>query len=59
LSVLSQTHLLRALREQPLWRLLAADKAPAVLEQERIPWQVAVQELKSRLAGDAGDCWRD
>jgi hypothetical protein len=31
LSVLSQTHLLRALREQPLWRLLAADKAPAVL----------------------------
>ena len=31
LSALSQTFALRALREQPLWRLLAADKAPAVL----------------------------
>lgn len=31
LSALSQTFTLRALREQPLWRLLAADKAPAVL----------------------------
>jgi hypothetical protein len=29
------------------------------LEQERIPWQVAVQELQSRLAGDAGDFKRD
>jgi hypothetical protein len=29
------------------------------LEQERIPWQVAVQELQSRLAGDAGDFERD
>jgi hypothetical protein len=29
------------------------------LEQERIPWQVAVQELRSRLTSDAGDCWRD
>ena len=31
LNTLSQTFALRALREQSLWRLLAADKAPAVL----------------------------
>ena len=31
MNVLSRTHTLRALREQPLWRLLAGDKAPAVL----------------------------
>jgi Protein of unknown function (DUF3375) len=31
MSTLSLTHTLRSLREQPLWRLLAADKAPAVL----------------------------
>jgi hypothetical protein len=29
------------------------------LEQERIAWPLALRELQLRLAGDAGDCWRD
>ena len=66
MNVLSRTHTLRALREQPLWRLLAGDKAPAVLAllqgllldgETVLPASVALERLVHevdvlRAAGD-------
>ena len=58
MNTLSQTYSLRALREQPLWRLLAADKAPAVLAclqcllqegEKTLPGSVLVERLTREI----------
>lgn len=58
MNTLAQTFTLRALREQPLWRLLAADKAPAVLgllhgllldNDKTLPGSVLLERLAREL----------
>ncbi len=58
MSALSQTFTLRTLREQPLWRLLAAVKAPAVLAllqsllqgvDKTLPGSVLIERLTQEI----------